>query len=85
MNQTQKLRAIQFLRPGAEFVIRENTIEWLDEKQTEPTEEELEIGWLKYEEKLKKEKIESENKRLAALAKLEALGLSEDDLKALGL
>lgn len=36
-----KMRAIQSLRPGASFVIRGDTIEWLDTAQTEPTEAEV--------------------------------------------
>jgi len=48
--------------------------------------------YLKLQEKLAEEKLERETKeneaqakRLAALAKLEALGLNETDLQALGL
>ena len=36
-----KADALQSLRPGAEWVLRENELEWLDSIQTEPTEEEI--------------------------------------------
>jgi hypothetical protein len=39
MNWT--VNAIQSLRPGAEFVLRENQLEWLDQHQTEPSAEEI--------------------------------------------
>ena len=36
-----KSDAILSLRPNAEFVIRGEVVEWLDTKQTQPTEEEI--------------------------------------------
>jgi len=36
-----KADALQSLRLGAEWVLRENELEWLDSIQTEPTEEEI--------------------------------------------
>jgi len=36
-----KTKAIQSLRPNAEFVVRGETIEWLDTNQTQPTESEI--------------------------------------------
>jgi hypothetical protein len=36
-----KVNALQSLRPGAEWVLRGNELEWLDSIQTEPTEEEI--------------------------------------------
>ena len=35
-------RALLSLRPGAEWVVRGSHIEWLDQFQTQPTEEEIE-------------------------------------------
>ncbi len=37
-----KADAIASLRPGAEWVLRGDDLEWLDTKQTEPTEAEIE-------------------------------------------
>lgn len=36
-----KTDALQFLRPGAEWVLRGDTLEWLDNEQTQPTEAEI--------------------------------------------
>ena len=33
--------AIQSLRPGAQWVLRGDTLEWLDTEQTQPTESEI--------------------------------------------
>ena len=37
-----KAKAIDSLRPGAEWVLRGDDLEWLDQTQTEPTEAEIE-------------------------------------------
>ena len=36
-----KLKAIESLRPNAEFVLRGDELEWLDKKQTQPTDSEI--------------------------------------------
>jgi hypothetical protein len=41
MNHTFIVKAIQSLRPNAEFVLRGNVLEWLDQNQTKPTQEEI--------------------------------------------
>ena len=41
MNPT-KTQAISSLRPGAEWVLRGDILEWLDETQTQPSEAEIE-------------------------------------------
>jgi len=40
MNPT-KINALQTLRPGAEWVLRGDELEWLDQLQTQPTEAEI--------------------------------------------
>lgn len=85
MIHSQKSKVIQFIRPNAEFVLRDNVIEWLDKVQAEPTDKELEDGLIAYEAKMEADKIEASTKKAAAEAKLAALGLTLDDLKALGL
>jgi len=65
--QYDLVQAILLIRPNAEFAIRDMQIEWLDEKQTQPTEQEIAQALIDYK------------------AKLAALGLTSDDLKALGL
>ena len=85
MTQDDLVKAIKFIRPNAEFVIRDEEIEWHDTNQTQPTESEIAQGWLGYQAKLEADKVEAEAKRQAAEAKLAALGLTSEDLKALGL
>jgi hypothetical protein len=85
MNHNDKVKIIQFLRPNAEFVLRGMQLEWMDTKQSQPSEEELEAGLIEYNLKIEEEKRNAEAKRQAALDKLAALGLEPDDLKVLGL
>ena len=80
--------AIKFISPNAEFSLWDenlDTLVWHNQAIPQPTRNEIEAGWLTYKTKLENDKQEAEAKRLATLAKLEALGLDEDDLKALGL
>ena len=85
MNHLDKVFAIKFIRPEAEFVLKGNELEWLDTKQTQPTESEIEAGWVAYQAKVESDKTEAAAKKAVAEAKLAALGLTPDDLKALGL
>ena len=36
-----KMRALQSLRPGAKWVLRNEYVEWLDTEQTQPTDAEI--------------------------------------------
>jgi len=36
-----KIKAIHALRPNAEWVLRDDELEWIDTEQSEPTEEEI--------------------------------------------
>jgi hypothetical protein len=60
-------------------------ITWLDKKQTQPTNEEIAEGLIAYKAKVEADKVDKAAKKAAAEAKLAALGLDADDLKALGL
>ena len=40
-NEMKTAHALQSLKPGAEWVLRGNELEWLDSEQTEPTADEL--------------------------------------------
>ena len=53
MNRIGIPEALQSLRPGAEWVVRGEETEWLDAKQSQPTDEEvqMEIVRLQYEYK----------------------------------
>jgi hypothetical protein len=80
--------AIFSLRPGCEFVMQDNdysTIDWVVLKGSAPTQAEIdsEIENIKAQEIA--DKTAAETSKAAAEAKLAALGLTKDDLKALGL
>ena len=85
MQHKERLEAIVFIRPGAQFVLTGDKLTWLDEEQTEPTEKEIQAGWVAYQAKVETDKAEAAAKKAAAEAKLVALGLDLDDLRALGL
>lgn len=73
--------AIKKLLPDAEFVIRGgdySQIEWVVLNGEEPTKKQI-------EETVLAMRKEIDDKKLAAEAKLSALGLTLEDLKALGL
>lgn len=80
MNQQQKAKAILFVRPNAEFVLRDLDIEWMDATQTQPTEEEIAQGWVDYQAKEAADKAEAEAKRQALLDKL---GITEEEARLL--
>ena len=85
MKHIDKVKAIQFIRPNAEFNLIGDDLTWLDSEQTKPTEAEIETGLVAYQAKIQADKTEAAAKKSAAEAKLAALGLNADDLKALGL
>lgn len=79
------VNAIKFIRPLAEFILDGEELTWLDSEQTKPTDEEIEGGRVAYQAKVEADKTEAATKKAAAEDKLAALGLTSDDLKALGL
>lgn len=85
MKPIEKINAILHIRPNAEFILVGDDIQWVDTKQSQPTDAEIEAGWVAYQAKLEADKQETAAKKAAAEAKLVALGLTTDDLKALGL
>jgi hypothetical protein len=81
-------KAIWKLRPDSEFSFNDedySTIQWDKIKGNPPTQAEINaaIEQIKAEEANAEAKAETD--KAAAQAKLEALGLTADDLKALGL
>ena len=80
MKHEDKTKAIQFIRPNAEFVLRGDNLKWLDESQTEPTEKEIEAGWLAYQSA---RQAEAEAKATAKSALLNRLGITEDEAQLL--
>jgi len=80
MKQNEKAKAILFIRPNAEFVLRDLEVEWMDVNQTKPTEIEIEEAWIAYQEKEAADKQDAEAKRQALLDKL---GITEEEAKLL--
>jgi hypothetical protein len=68
----KKSDALQSLRPGAEWVIRGDDLEWLDQNQTQPSDEEIsnEIQRLT---SLEPARIATENRRAAYIAEADPL------------
>jgi hypothetical protein len=80
MEHKDKIKSLTFIRPNAEFILRDNKLEWLDETQIEPTQSELESGLIAYQAA---ETAEAETKATAKAALLERLGISEDEARLL--
>ena len=85
MKHNDLVLALKHIRPNAEWVLSGDELQWLDTKQTKPTEIEIEQGLIDYEAKLEADKLQAIANKTAAEAKLKALGLTADDLAALGL
>ena len=85
MNHQEITLALNFIKPKAEWSLTDDELLWLDVNQDEPTKSEIEAGWIAYQAKVETDKAEAAAKKAAAEAKLAALGLTTDDLKALGL
>lgn len=72
--------------PNSKWTLNGNDysgLTWLSDDD-KPSKSELESHWLEVSELIEAKKEAKINARISALAKLEALGLTEDDLKALG-
>lgn len=80
MEHSQIVKAIQFIRPDAEFSISGTDLTWLDKTQVKPTDAEIAKGWVDYQaaEKVKADKIAVEKQQV-----LTKLGLTADEVAAL--
>lgn len=88
MKSFELCEVIRSLRPGAEFTFTNkdySTIEWIKLDGEAPTQEEIDAEYLIFKAKVETEKEAADAKRSLAISKLEALGLDEGDLRALGL
>ena len=67
-----KINALHSLRPGAEWVLRGDDLEWLDTNQTQPTDAEItaEVARLTA---LEPARIATENRRSAYIAEADPL------------
>jgi len=82
------VRAIKKIKPTAEFVFSNNdysTIQWHILEGDAPTQAQIDAAIKAIEQEEAAAEIEAAAKKAAAEAKLAALGLTADDLKALGL
>jgi hypothetical protein len=88
MNANELSTAIHHLKPTAQFSFTDadySTIKWDVLDGQAPTISDLDAAHLAIQEAKAQAEAEAQAKRFVALAKLEALGLNEADLKALGL
>ena len=77
---------LTMLCPNTEWVITENdfdSMQWIKGEQI--TKEEFEAGFVQYDAWKAEQDAKAEAAKTTAQNKLEALGLTADDLKALGL
>ena len=84
MKHQDKVNAIQFIRPEANFQLVGDDLIWQDENQIEPTEAEIKAGLIAYQKAQDAELKAKEQAKQTAEAKLLAIGLTVEDLKALG-
>jgi hypothetical protein len=85
MKHSDKVNAIKHIRPDAQFALTGDVLEWLDTEQTEPTNKEIEAGLIAYNLAEENKAKAQATAKTAAEGKLAALGLTADDLRALGL
>jgi len=85
MQHQDKVKAIQFIRPNAQFILTGDDIDWLDTEQTVPTNAEIDAGLIAYQAAQQAQAETKATQKAAAESKLAALGLTTDDLRALGL
>jgi hypothetical protein len=79
-------QVLSFLIPNGGYVLVGDTYEGLTFPECEPiTKEQFEAGFAQYDTWKTKQEEAKVTAKAAAEAKLEALGLTADDLKALGL
>ena len=76
MEHTKLTQVLQFIRPAAEWTLRGEELEWLDESQTKPTQAELIKGLAD----LEKSQIAAATQKAALLARL---GITADEAKLL--
>jgi XkdW protein. len=66
--------------PGAEWVLRGDDLEWLDDSPA-PTEAELDALWSDVQAEIEAEQQARVDAKASAISKLEALGLTVDEIK----
>ena len=69
---TTKTNALVSLRPGAEWVLRDDELEWLDANQTQPSDAEIEAEVARLTA-LEPARIATENRRAAYITEADPL------------
>ena len=85
MEHSDKLNSIKHIRPNAQFSLTGDELEWFDTEQAKPTNKEIEAGLIAYNLAEESKAQTREAAKATAEGKLAALGLTTDDLRALGL
>ena len=76
-----KVDALHSLRPNSLWVLQANVLNWKDSKQTEPTEAEIETAHAEWQSEYDAEQVAKSDRIASAKAKLEALGLTTDEVR----
>jgi hypothetical protein len=80
MEHKDKVNAILFIRPEANFQLVGDDLIWQDENQTEPTKLEIDAGLIAYQAA---QEAEAATKAAQRQALLERLGITEDEARLL--
>jgi hypothetical protein len=80
MKHDDKVKAIKFIRPDAEFYLNDDELTWLDKTQIEPTEAEIKKGLIAYQAATQ---AEAEANATAKAAILDRIGLTADELQTI--
>jgi hypothetical protein len=85
MEQREIAKAIRFINSDAKFELNGNEIIWQEENEKVLTDKEIEAGWIAYQAVQAAEAEAKATAKATAQTKLAALGLTVEDLQALGL
>jgi hypothetical protein len=80
MNLEDKIKAIKYLLPNADFVATDESIEFLNGDFQAPTDQEIQAAWNQLTNQLQ---AEAEAKAAQKAALLDRLGITEDEAKLL--
>jgi hypothetical protein len=80
MEHKDKIQSLSFIRPKAEWLLDGDELTWLDKTQSNPTDAEIEAGWVAYQAA---QLAEAEARATQRQAILDRLGLTEDEARLL--
>ena len=75
--------AIRSLATGASYTIVDDQINWFSPDITQPTQTEIDAEVARLQAEYEAEQIQAEADKASAVSKLEALGLTDAEIKAL--